>query len=219
MDIKVNEDTVIVFDLDDTIYNELDYLKSAYKTIAQYLEPKAWDLLYVSMFSRYRCQLNVFDHLAKLYELDPKTLIEIYRNHSPIAIKPFDGILEVMKSIKANNGHIGLITDGRVKTQMNKLNSLGLTPYFDEIVISEAITSEKPALENYKIIEDKFPSKSYYYIADNFKKDFSTPNARAWTTIGLIDNGKNIHHKQFEFLEEDLIPRHLIFSFKDLAII
>ena len=61
MDIKVNNNTVIVFDLDDTLYNELDYLKSAYQHIAQQLEPKDWKSLYVLMLSFYRCKKNVFD--------------------------------------------------------------------------------------------------------------------------------------------------------------
>ena len=39
MDIKVNAQTVVVFDLDDTLYNEVQYLKSAYLEIATTLEP------------------------------------------------------------------------------------------------------------------------------------------------------------------------------------
>ena len=33
----------------------------------------------------------------------------------------------------------------------------------------------------------------YFYIGDNPQKDFITPNELGWTTIGLMDNGQNIH--------------------------
>lgn len=218
MDIKVNKNTIIVFDLDDTLYNELDYLKSAYKSIAQYLEPIRWKTLYASMFSLYRSNINVFEHIARHYKIDAPTLIHMYRNHKPDIVL-FDGVLEVFKAIKIKNGSIGILTDGRSDTQRAKLSSLNILDFVDKIIISDEIGSEKPNILNYKAIEDDFVQFQYYYIADNLKKDFVTPNLLGWKTIGLIDNGKNIHYSSHNYMNIEHQPQEFIFSFNEINII
>lgn len=218
MDIKVNENTVVVFDLDDTLYNELDFLKSAYQHIAQQLNIKQWKSLYASMFSLYRNNENVFNALSSEYDIDTKQLINLYRNHSP-NINLSIGVLDVLTAIKVKGGKLGIITDGRVKTQMEKVKALGIEHLMDKIIISEAIGFEKPNLENYKVIEDTFPDNDYWYIADNLKKDFITPNRLGWNTVGLIDNGKNIHFMSHQFMDEEYMPKEFILSFTEVNII
>ena len=217
MDIKVDAKTIIVFDLDDTLYNEIEFLKSAYKEIAQNLEKENWQSLYITMFSLYRNKIDVFAFMQKHYKVAKSTLIKEYREHKP-NIKLFEGVLETMQKIKKNKGKIGLITDGRQKTQTNKIEALGLTPFLDCIVISEEIGSEKPHEKNYKLIESKFGKGTYYYIADNFKKDFISPNIMGWETIGIIDNGLNIHNDAYLYQDKKYRPKKIISSFKELII-
>ncbi|WP_179345073.1 HAD family hydrolase [Winogradskyella ursingii] len=218
MNIKVDKGTIIVFDLDDTLYNELDYLKSAYKEISKSLEPKKWKLLYLKMLSLYRSKKNTFKYLNDTYNIELSELISIYRYHNP-EIKLFYGAMDLMNSIKKHGGQIGLITDGRVETQMTKIKALGILEILDSIVISEEIGTEKPHLSNYKSIEKALSGNIYYYIADNFKKDFVTANQIGWETIGLIDNGKNIHYESYKYLENKLASKHLIMSIDEITII
>ncbi|MCK0124119.1 HAD-IA family hydrolase [Gelidibacter sp. F2691] len=218
MDIKVNKHTVIVFDLDDTLYNELDFLKSAYKEIALHLEPTEWRQLYVKMFSMYRSRMNVFEFLSQEYPIAISELMEMYHHHKP-TIKLFDGVLDMLKTIKKHHGQIGIITDGRTVTQREKLESLGLLNYIDQIIISEEFGSEKPNIANFKAIEDNLKGMSYYYIADNLKKDFIGPNALSWNTIALIDNGKNIHFESYKYRDEYSYPESFIFDFTEINII
>ena len=217
MDIKINENTVIVFDLDDTLYNEIDYLKSAYRFIAKDLDPKGWKRLYSIMFSLYRSDVNVFNYLSETYRVEIKSLINIYRNHSP-EIKLFEGVLDILNAIKANNGKLAIITDGRIKTQSAKLKALGIDYFFDKIIISEAIGTEKPDIANYKSIENSIIGLDYYYIADNLKKDFVSPNRMGWKTIGLIDRGLNIHSNSHLNVEDDYYPQYFIESYKEVII-
>lgn len=217
MNIKIDQNTVVVFDLDDTLYNELDFLKSAYIFIAQYLEPKKWKTLYVSMFSMYRSKINVFEKIAVIYQKDPHFLIEMYRDHLP-HIELFDGVMDVFKGIKQKEGKIGIITDGRSNTQRSKIESLKIIDFIDMIVISDEIGSEKPSVANFEAMENEIKGLTYYYIADNLKKDFVTPNERGWQTIGLIDNGKNIHYSSYNYMNPIHQPQDFIFSFNDLNI-
>ena len=217
MDIKVDNNTVVVFDLDDTLYNELDYLKSAYKSIAFFLEPEDWKLLYSKMFSLYRSNLNVFEFLANAYNTEIGPLIEMYRNHYP-DIQLFDGVLDVFEAIKSRNGKIAIITDGRSYTQRAKLKSLGVLNYIDSIIISEEIGSEKPYMENFKAIENSLSGNVYYYIADNLKKDFITPNLLGWISVALIDNGKNIHSESYNYWNAQHLPQEFVLNFKEFKI-
>lgn len=218
MDIKVDNNTVIVFDLDDTLYNELDYLQSAYKSIAQFIEPDDWKRLYSEMFSLYRNKINVFESVASAYNTKVSELIDRYRNHEP-DIKLFDGVLEVFEAIKSKDGKIGIITDGRSNTQRAKLKSLGVLDYVDSIIISDEIGSEKPNVANFKAIENSLSGAVYYYIADNLKKDFIAPNALGWKSVALLDNGKNIHFDSHKFMSIKNLPLNFITDFKQLKII
>lgn len=218
MIIKVNTQSVICFDLDDTLYNELAYLKSAYQEIAKHISGKEWEFLYAKIFSLYRKKENVFEFLTSNYDVTITELLDVYRNHFP-KIKPFEGVLPVLESIKKSNGVICIITDGRSLTQRNKLNALGILDYLDFIIISEEIGTEKPSKENYIAVEAKFPNCDYTYIADNFKKDFIVPNQRNWNSIGLIDNGLNIHNNCFDYQAEENKPKELITNIANLQIV
>lgn len=218
MDIKINETTVVVFDLDDTLYNELDYLRSAYKEIAEFLDPENWKALYSKMFSLYRCKDNVFAFLSTTYNTEIGLLVAMYRDHHP-DIKLFEGVLDVFNAIKSKNGKIGIITDGRSKTQRAKLDSLGVLNYLDKIIISEEIGSEKPSSANFEAIENALTGAEYYYIADNLKKDFLAPNTLGWKSVALIDNGRNIHFESHKFMTLENQPMEWIVSISDINIV
>lgn len=217
MDIRVDSKTAIVFDLDDTLYNEIDFLKSAYSAISKQLAPEAWHSLFANLFSRYRNKTNVFEYVSETYGIPIKDLIESYRDHFP-NIEPFDSVIQVLEDIKKKNGKIGIVTDGRSTTQRNKIKALGILNYIDVLVISEEIGSEKPSEENYRVIEKELGCATNYYIADNFKKDFVTPNRIGWKTIALLDNGLNIHSNAFEYQEESYLPQGYISSISELVV-
>lgn len=218
MDIKIDQNTVIVFDLDDTLYNEIDFLKSAYIDISKELEPNTWEQLYTQLFSLYRNKLDVFEFICNTYTIEKEDLIQRYRNHIP-NIKPFDGVLNTLQKIKEGKGRIAIVTDGRSITQRNKLQKLGLLPYLDHVIISEEIGSEKPNPLNFTAIENHFQLTAYYYIADNFKKDFIAPKKLGWQTIALIDSGLNIHTHAHTCTSEDHLPDFYMTSYSELNII
>ena len=50
MDIQINKNVVVVFDLDDTLYNELDYLKSAFIDLSKQLDKTNYKKTYAIIF-------------------------------------------------------------------------------------------------------------------------------------------------------------------------
>ncbi|MFK5971999.1 MAG: HAD-IA family hydrolase [Flavobacteriaceae bacterium] len=213
---------VAIFDLDDTLYKEIDYVKSAFDAIARYIFKEVKvdaSVVYDEMMKLYFRNKDVFGEITKKYRLTSNTanLIELYRCHQPnirLHVKK-KFVLEELKSQKVD---LGLLTDGRGLQQRNKIKSLELEPYFTEIVISEEFGSEKPNEANYRHFELIFGKANYYYIGDNIKKDFIAPNNLDWTTICLLDNGYNIHKQDFTLPLENQ-PAFKIKEFTDLRTI
>lgn len=186
----------LIFDLDDTLVYEIDYLKSAYHEIALRLDPLNSNELFQRMWSLYTNKQNVFKILINLYsDFSVEELLEIYRNHYPL-ISLVDGAKEILEYAKSKGYSIGLISDGRSVTQRNKLKALAIEDFFDKVIISEEFGSAKPDERNFKyFMEDKFAE--YIYVADNLRKDFVTPNRLNWISICLMDRGWNIHPQSF----------------------
>lgn len=203
--------TTIVFDLDDTLVKEIDFLKSAFFEIANSIEAEV-SSLYHQMLVWYFDNENVFQKLVQLYpDLSMDLLKSKYRHHQP-NFEKYSYVKDFLSELKQNRYRIGLITDGFSITQRNKISSLGIGGLFDLIVISEEFGSEKPNEENYKVFH-QFNSDTYYYVGDNLKKDFVTPNKLGWITICLLDDGNNIHSQNFD-IEEFYLPKYKI---KDLS--
>jgi|SRR5690554_400715 len=200
----------IIFDLDDTLVYEIDFLKSAYHEIALSLSDES---LCELMLEKYTKGENVFEYLSSIYKVDISTLLEQYRNHFP-NIELMEGAKEILAFCKKNNFKLGLITDGRSITQRNKLKALNIENLFDKIVISEEFGSSKPNERNFKAFIEEGISE-YFYIADNPKKDFITPNKLDWTSICLLNKGNNIHQQKFN-LKIGFLPKHNIKSLFDL---
>ena len=215
---------VICFDLDDTLYKEIDYLKSAYREIAEYaaehchwcsapvsvLAHKAYEV----MLAAYNGRLNAFEELNKFLGLDLPIAdyLYIYRNHKP-NIALCEDVVRTLDALKAVGVRIGLITDGRSIQQRSKIEALGLGRWIDDadIVVSEEFGSEKPALANYEYFMKRYPEcQDFTYVGDNPRKDFIAPNSLGWMTVCLNDDGRNIHKQVFSDVVKVAMPKSVI---------
>lgn len=209
---------VFLFDLDDTLYKEIDFLYSAYREIAGWIELKfSLQGIYPFMLKAYEEKSDVFSLLIDQYELPlTKTdLLTVYRSHRPdIRLEP--GTLEVLE-VLIRDFKLGMITDGRSITQRNKFRSLGLDRFIEneDLIISEEFGSEKPAERNFMFFRDKYADAAFVYVGDNLGKDFIAPNRLGWETICLLDDGRNIHRQDFSCPEEYL-PNVKIHALKEL---
>ena len=212
---------VVVFDLDDTLYSEVDFLKSAYKEIAIKIAIEINvpnKVVYEDMLEYFYNRKNVFEDILLKYNSHLKVpeLLNVYRNHKP-QINLSEDRIEVLNFFKSKHVSLGLLTDGRSVQQRNKIEALNLNQWFTEIVISEEFGSEKPNINNFKHFEDVFGSGNYFYIGDNIKKDFVAPNKLNWTTICLKDNGLNIHSQNTTNVNKQHLAQHNISEFSELS--
>ncbi|MGM9739296.1 MAG: HAD family hydrolase [Candidatus Cryptobacteroides sp.] len=215
---------VVCFDLNDTLYKEIDYMKSAYKEIAEYaaahcdgcsdcvkiLAIKAYN----RMFEAYQGGLNAFEELNRFLglELPINDYLYIYRNHKPMITLSGD-VAQTLDVLTRNQVRLGLITDGRSIQQRNKIEALGLNRWIknDDIIISGEFGSEKPALANYEYFMKLYPGcRDFTYVGDNPDKDFIAPNILGWGTVCLKDDGRNIRKQDFLAVGKDSMPNRII---------
>ncbi|TGV01585.1 HAD family hydrolase [Flavivirga rizhaonensis] len=219
MTTKTNK--TVIFDLDDTLYNEIDFLKSAYKDISKEIANDVntdAESIYNDMLAYYYKNENVFEVVIKKYCTcySIQDLLRVYRNHQP-KLELSKDRQDVLNSLKNKHINLGLLTDGRSVQQRNKIKALNLEEWFSEIIISEEYGSEKPDINNYKYFEKVYGKGSYYYVGDNIRKDFITPNKLDWTTICLADKGLNIHKQDKVFtLNEEYLAKYTVSKFADI---
>jgi HAD superfamily hydrolase (TIGR01549 family) len=178
----------VIFDLDDTLYSEKQYVRSGYKAVAKALGNE----LYADRLWQYfENGKQAIDELLK--ELDcinrKEEFIEIYREHTP-EITLYDGVEELICKLKNNGVRVGIITDGRVSGQRKKIQALGLDKLIDDIIITDELGGtqfRKPCDISFRIMRNrwKLPFEQIVYIADNAEKDFQAPKQVGMQSIWL----------------------------------
>lgn len=199
--------TVVAFDLDDTLFEERQFLLSAYRHIAADLSrrgiadrEKALRAMTEGGFDALMAEIERergWSPSEREERVTVKWCVDTYRTHRPDITIDADA-RETLSRLVANKDVIlALITDGRSVTQRNKIEALGLTRYFtpENIFISEETGHDKHSPHSFHELIGRNGDGIYAYIGDNPAKDFAWPNRLGWMTIGLLERGNNIHRQ------------------------
>lgn len=178
--IKEGKTTVrgVVFDMDDTLYPEKDYVKSGCRAVARFLgNEKIADRLW-NYFENGKMAIDEYLKEAGKPELKDRCL-EIYRNHQP-EIRLYDGVEKLINSLKERGIRVGIITDGRPEGQRNKIVALGLENLVSDIIITDelgGVQFRKPCDIAFRIMARRWrlPYEEMVYVGDNVNKDFHAP--------------------------------------------
>lgn len=162
----------VIFDLDDTLYSEMEYVKSGYKAVSEYLGGGYEEMLW-SYFEAGKPAIDeVLRELGREAEKD--TALEIYRSHKP-EIHLYNGVAEMIDELKSRGIKVGVITDGRPEGQRNKLEALGLE--VDDLIITDefgGVQFRKPCDIAFRIMITRWRLNpvDVVYVGDNIAKDF-----------------------------------------------
>ena len=186
----------VVFDLDDTLYPERDYVRSGYRAVARHLDRKLgrrepfeqwlWDRFCRGQSDR------AFDGLSEAFGLgldadQIRQLVEVYREHRP-RIRPRRFVPDLLAHLRSL-GPVGLISDGFLPAQQHKLEALGLTESFDCVLFTESIGRQfwKPHPIAFERMAERLGCRhaDCLYVGDNPAKDFDAPNRLGWRTVQL----------------------------------
>ena len=134
---------VVVFDLDDTLYLERDFVRSGFAAVEAWLavqhgvcdfQAHAWELFLAGRRG------DVFDGALPMVGLEPRPalierLVEIYREHRPtIGLEPAASDLLAALSGRCR---LALLTDGYHDTQRRKVAALALEVWCDPVVCTD----------------------------------------------------------------------------------
>lgn len=190
----------IVFDLDDTLYNETEYVYSGYCAIAKSL-PNV-DNMENKLWKSFLNKKNAIDEVLtneKIYspELKQKCL-DTYRFHKP-DIHLGDDVKELLFELKNKGYKLGIITDGRPEGQKAKIESLGLADLVDHIIITDelgGVEYRKPNALAFKKMRELLNVEydQMCYVGDNINKDFIAPDELGMKSI-LLKNPKGLYYK------------------------
>ncbi len=183
---------LIIFDMDDTLYSEREFVFSAYRVVSKYVLERFNVFIEDELKRRFsegqRGDLFsvVLNDLGVNYsEEDIKKLVNVYRSHKP-RISPYSDTAIIPK-LKDLGFKIGLITDGWSSVQKNKWQALGLNHHFDHVVFTDDFGVEfwKPSHKPFAYICEQagVKFKEAVYIADNPLKDFKAPNELGMKSI------------------------------------
>jgi len=191
----------IVFDLDDTLYPEIQYVRSGFRVVAGKLTRpgcdigQVFDLLWNTFENGPRNR--VFNEVLSRLDMkdDPQIIAElvgIYRCHRPnLQLEP--DVRNMLEKLRRQY-QLGLITDGFLPTQKLKVEALRLQNTFDEIIYTEELGREfwKPSPVAFENISAALncPAEYCLYIADNPTKDFIAPNQLDWHTVQVTFPGQ-----------------------------
>ena len=193
---------VVVFDLDDTLYLERDFVRSGFRAVAalfgRELETEVYRRL-VDLFNDYHPDpfaVVLSDLEDRADRIDKSRMMRAYREHRPSLTLSTD-VAGLLSNLRSLDRSLAIITDGRSVTQRNKFFALGLDTWIDVIVISEELGAAKPNPRAYESIERCFPHGPYVYVGNDVTKDFIAPNRLGWITIGLVDDGRQLRSSEW----------------------
>lgn len=178
----------IIFDLDDTLYSEKEYVKSGYKSVAQLLEDEEATSKLWNYFLEEKSAID--ELLIEKGQLERKQeCIRAYREHMP-KIHLYDGVEKMLQILRDKGIKVGIITDGRVQGQKNKIVALGLDKLIDDIIITDELGGEqfrKPNDIAFRIMQCRWriPFEQMMYVGDNLNKDFQAPKQLGMRSVYL----------------------------------
>ena len=135
-----------------------------------------------------------------------KEMVRLMIEHEP-RINCYDGVIPMLSRLQRKY-RLGILTDGRFTVQQKKISELGLECYVEEILYSDMIGLEKPAIELFEWLENKFEldGENLMYVGDNPKKDFYGGNLRGWSTVCVMTGEDNDSELQNGFKSMFSIP-------------
>lgn len=147
--------SAFLIDLDDTLYDEKQFVLSGYRAIAMHVAKTSKcsanrvfeHLQYVFLkFGR----SGAFDRLISKFDLDPNCLpdlVNIYRNHNP-QIDFYSGVVRTLRILR-QIGPVAIVTDGAASVQSSKVAALGLVDLVDAVVLCDELGAAKPDVKGF----------------------------------------------------------------------
>ena len=218
----------VVFDLDDTLYMEEEFVEHGLKNAANVAET-VYGIANANEKIRTLYQeskVNVFDRVVKAEKIKDEEsavagLVKAYRNSEPKSLHCNSGVLDLLKTLKKMGMRTGIITDGIANVQKSKIKALGIREYIDEIVITDelgGVQCRKPNPIGFERMLKGLDVKpqEMVYIGDNPNKDFGIKKYLPIVTVRVdVVNGIYRDSEYLYGIKPDIVVKSIGDILKD----
>ena len=174
----------VVFDLDDTLYPEEDYVLSGFRAVADWAEahvgvPATHGYFELERLFRLGVRRATFDRWLADHGLAGDgivgELVRVYREHEP-RIAPFPEAFQLLDRLRERYV-LGLLSDGYLAVQQRKLDALRMRGWFQAILVTDELGRDawKPSPRGFEVLLDRLGgvrADQAVYVSDNPAKDF-----------------------------------------------
>lgn len=186
---------LIITDLDDTLYPEINFTYSGFRSVSDYLSNKhnlnskdLFNFLQKSFTNGARG--NNFNLLLEKFSIkeDLNYLINLFRKHKP-QISLYPDAKKILDYLKLKQILLVLMTDGYLVTQKNKIDALKIKDYFDKIIVNDISKGrDKSDQKIYINLMNKMKTNlsDITFIGDNPRKDFKAPSKLGIQLVRII---------------------------------
>jgi putative hydrolase of the HAD superfamily len=206
---------VLIFDLDDTLYDESTYVESGFRAVAEHAEREhGWDAR-ASLATMMEILARdgrgaVFDRWLEGHGARTSALvsdcIRVYRHHHP-SIRLWVSADRLLESLSADH-RLYIVTDGHKVAQARKVEALGLAARLQKAYITHryGVRHAKPSTYCFELIRRREGCAwtDMLYAGDNPAKDFVNLNPLGVRTVRVMTGmhrnvlaapGYDAHHR------------------------
>jgi len=208
----------LIFDLDDTLYCERDFVSGGFRAVAQRLAAicgSDWEETHEFMLAKLSLagRRQVFPAVLERFPaagLRLEDFVSIYRSHIP-EIRLYDGYAELLGKLRKFY-RLGLVTDGNPQVQRTKCGALRLEEYFDQMIFTwdHGEEKEKPHPFAFRLALDRLgvEASEALFIGDNVEKDCHGARSIGMKSIRVRKEGPDREAKHEE--DADIVIDSLI---------
>lgn len=189
----------ILFDLDDTLYNQREWLSGAFLLAGQCLEDELGvpalraQAKLLDLSAKYGSSSgNLFNRLLASYDIaeDPvliEALVRRFYEYCPPKLPTYPGVFKTLRGIRSAGLVCGVITNGRSEVQRSKINALGIAEFFTVVLVSGDFGDawKKPSSRMYReaLVELGMEGSECVYVGDNPGIDFVPAREAGYYTV------------------------------------
>jgi putative hydrolase of the HAD superfamily len=140
-------------------------------------------------------RVPIFEDLLEDYgadsEVDAEVLADAYRKAIGEQIRPIEGVEQLLVGL-ADDYRLGLLTNGSVGAQQDKLDRLGIEPHFDAVAISGHLEAGKPDERAFQAVLDELDvsADEAVHVGDQVESDVEgATSAGLWAVQVLYPGG------------------------------
>lgn len=205
----------ILFDIDDTLYDQVVPFGKAVKTVFPGLTGVSYETLFqrrayhsevsfrmalnhemtMEEMYRYRVQKTFVEFGVVVSDEDAMAFQEAYEQ-SQKQLELSSVMERLLDECRERGVILGIISNGPAEHQMQKARTMGMARWIPEewTVVSGAVGIVKPDLRIFRLAEERMDldpeTMDIWYVGDSFANDIAGAAGAGWKTIWLNRRGK-----------------------------